>query len=109
MALETLSEDMRPVRLRAPTPPGKILKSMFLEPRGVSQALLARTVGRSEKFISQLVNNVGSARVNRDLAVKLSRVFETSPDVWLNLQAAVDGWRARQEARMWSPPHVFRP
>lgn len=102
------SDDERPVRRRAPTHPGRILKAHYLEPRHVTQATLAETIGRSEKFVSQFVNGVGTARVDKDLAVKLARVFLTTPDFWLNLQAAVDGWTARQEAKNWSPPRVFR-
>ena len=31
-----------------------------------------------------------------DMAIRLSRVFKTTPDIWMNLQKAVDLWDAAQ-------------
>ncbi len=31
-----------------------------------------------------------------DMAIRLSRVFKTTPDIWMNLQKAVDLWDAGQ-------------
>jgi len=31
-----------------------------------------------------------------DMAIRLSRVFETTPDIWMNLQKAVDLWDTAQ-------------
>lgn len=109
MADKIDSDDRRPVRMRAPTLPGQILKMHYMEPRGVTQSDLAKVIGRSEKYISQLINGRGAARINRDIAAKLSRIFETSPDLWLNIQAATDSYVAREEAKNWVPTHVYGP
>ena len=37
--------------------------------------------------------------VNPDLAHRLARVFNTTPEFWLRLQEAVDVWNARQANR----------
>jgi len=80
-----------------------------LKPRRISQSELAILIGRSEKFVSNLVNNKGNARVDRVLAARLSRILETTPQLWINLQANVDGWVAEQDAKEWVPACVFGP
>lgn len=83
----------RPNRLkyrlkRGPTAPGRILKAHYLEPRGLSISELARQLGVSRKHVSDIVN--GRARVTPAIAVRLAEVLNTSPALWVNLQAEID-------------------
>lgn len=80
-----------------------------MKPRKVSQRDLASVIDRSEKFVSQLVNGKPNARIDRGLAMKLSKIFMTTPDLWLNLQAATDAWLAEQELKEWSPEKTWGP
>jgi addiction module HigA family antidote len=93
-------------RKRRPSPPGAVLKGLFLEPRKISVAALAEAVGDSRKHVSQIVN--GKARVEPVMAARLGKTLGTSTDISLDLQAAVDAWDANQEARDWQPVRTFR-
>lgn len=90
---------------RRPTPPGTILLSLYLKPRGITQKALADAIGLSRKHVSAIVNDRG--RVEPDMAVRLGKTLETSPDVWLNLQHAVDVWEAEKRLASWKPRTVF--
>ena len=75
-----------------PPHPGGVLRRLDMEPRGVTVTQLAKAIGVSRTMLSQVVN--GRARITPDLAVRLSRALDTSPDVWLNMQAQYDLWQA---------------
>jgi len=83
-----------PKRIRKPSHPGDILKSHYLEPRGVSQKRFADSIELSEKQLSQVIN--GHRRLEPDVAVRLAKALETTTDFWLNLQKARDVWDAEE-------------
>ena len=67
--------------------PGEFLKEA-LEALGLSQAQFARAVGVSAMRVSHVIN--GSRPVTAELALLFGRVFNQSPQYWLNLQAVHD-------------------
>ena len=80
-------------RARKPTHPGELIREDLLTDTGLSQTQLARLMGVSPKTISDLVNE--RRRVTPDLAFRLARVFNSTPEMWLNMQQAIDLWEAR--------------
>ena len=86
-------------RKRAPTHPGRILNSHYLEPLSLTITELAKTLGVSRKTLSKIVNERGS--VTSDMALRLSRAFDTTPELWLNLQRNYDLWHAAHESKDW--------
>ncbi len=86
-------------RTRKPSLPGDILRELYLEPLGLTIAAFAERIGVSRKTVSAIVN--GRAPVSVDMALRLSRAFNTTPDLWLNLQQAVDIWEARRNPGNW--------
>lgn len=100
-----MSEDTPLRRSRRPSIPGAILRAHYMEPRGVSVSDLAGAAGVSRKHMSQVVN--GHKRIEAALAVRLGRVFGTSPAFWLNLQAAVDTYDAACDLADWTPGRTF--
>ncbi len=82
-------------RTRKPSMPGEVLKEMYLDPLNVTITDFAERIGVSRKTVSSLVN--GRTPVTVDMALRLSMALNTTPDLWLNLQRAVDLWKARQE------------
>ncbi len=80
-------------RQRKPTHPGELMREDLLAEIGMSQAKLARQMGVSRKTISDLVNE--RRRVTPDMAYRLAMVFNSTPEMWLNMQQAVDLWDAR--------------
>jgi addiction module HigA family antidote len=80
---------------RMPTHPGEILSLEFLVPLGVTQVALAAHVGVPVQRVNELVR--GKRGVTPETAWLLAQAFETTPDFWLNLQAAYDLARTRPE------------
>ncbi len=87
------------MRKRPPTHPGAILKRQYMTPLGLTVTELSQRIAVSRKTVSKLVNEHASVSV--ELALRLSRAFNTSPELWLNLQRSVDLWRASRETSGW--------
>lgn len=83
---------MRLPKNRPPVHPGEILLEEFMKPHDVSQAEVARKIGISRKHINEVVH--AKKPVTIDMALRLSRLFGTSPELWLNGQMAWDVWHA---------------
>ena len=86
-------------RKRTPTHPGGILKRHYIEPLSLTISELAETLGVSRKTISKIVNEHGS--ITPDMALRLSKAFKTTPELWLNLQQNYDLWQASHESNDW--------
>jgi len=82
---------------RRPTHPGELLREETLPAAGLSPSELATRLGVSNRGISDLLRERRS--VNPDLAHRLARVFNTTPEFWLRLQEAVDIWDTWQANR----------
>lgn len=85
--------------IRRPTHPGDIIKQDYLLPLSISIKDMADTLGVSRKILSKIINQRGS--ITPDMALRLSRAFETTPDFWLNLQKNFDLWQAETESQEW--------
>jgi len=79
---------------RQPTHPGEILLEEFLKPMGMTQLELAGKIKVPIQRINTLVN--GKRGVTPETAILLSRVFNNSPEFWMNLQTAFDLYLARK-------------
>ena len=83
-----------------PTHPGTILRNMLEELAAdggdsfssLTQKELAKRLGVSRRTVNELINE--RRDMTADMAIRLSRVFTTTPDIWMNLQKAVDLWDA---------------
>lgn len=75
-------------KARIPTHPGVILREDFLVPLGVSQAALARHLGRTRQSVNAVVQ--GKSPVTPDLAWALSGALGTTPEFWVQLQLKHD-------------------
>jgi addiction module HigA family antidote len=72
----------------APMHPGEVLREEFLLPLGLSPGALAKACGVPRTRIERLSNE--ETGVTADTALRLSKVFGTSPQLWLNLQTDYD-------------------
>jgi len=77
---------------RPPVHPGEVLVEEFLKPLGISQVELAERLGITFQRVNAIANERRS--VTPDTALRLSKVFGTSPGFWLNLQQARDLYEA---------------
>ncbi len=71
-----------------PVHPGEILREDLMSPLGLSINGLARDLRVPVTRISEIVN--GRRSITADTALRLARYFGSSPQFWLNLQAAYD-------------------
>ena len=73
---------MRPIH------PGEILREEFLVPLGLSASALAIQL----KVPAPRINDIVRERraITPDTALRLSRYFGTSPELWMDLQTAYD-------------------
>jgi len=90
---------------RAPGHPGTILKRLYLDSLKISNAQLAECIGVSRKTISKIVNGRGA--ITPEMALRLSRAFNTSPELWLNMQMAYDLWQASHSSTDWQNVKVI--
>ena len=77
---------------RPPTHPGEMLREEFLKPLGMTQTELAERIGVSYVRVNELVNE--KRGVTPDTALRLSRLFGTTAEFWLNGQRNWDLWHA---------------
>ncbi len=68
--------------------PGEVLQEDFLRPLGLSQYRLAKDLGIPESRVSDIVR--GTRAITADTALRLARYFNTSHELWLNLQDRYD-------------------
>jgi antitoxin HigA-1 len=71
-----------------PVHPGEVLREEILKPLGISINRLGRDLRVPVNRISEIVN--GRRGITADTALRLARYFGTTPELWMNLQAAYD-------------------
>ena len=84
---------------RQPTHPGAILKRQYLEPLNLTISGLSLNLGISRKTLSKIINEHGS--ITPDMALRLSKALDTTPELWLNMQQTYDLWIASHESTEW--------
>lgn len=78
--------------------PGELLREDYLPAYNLTPGALARAMGLKDRTrIERIVRE--RQPVTADTALRLGRVFGTSPDLWINLQAAHDLSKAALKAR----------
>jgi antitoxin HigA-1 len=86
-------------RMRRPTHPGGILRRHYIEPLSMTVSGLAGVLGVSRKTLSEIVNE--HASITPDMALRLSKAFKTTPELWLNMQRNYDLWQASHKSEDW--------
>ena len=83
--------------IRRPTHPGNIIKEDYLLPLSITIKDMADTLGVSRK----------TGAITPDMALRLSRAFDTTPEFWLNLQKNYDLWHAETASKEWQKVKPF--
>ena len=78
-----------------PVHPGEVLLEDFLKPLSISQYRLAKEMKVYPRKINEIVH--GKRAITADTALRLSRYFGTSAELWMNLQALYDLEKTRDE------------
>ena len=75
---------------RKPFTPGEILFEEFMQPLNLTTEQIAERIGLPVQMINEIVNN--QEKITPDTAIRLSRLFTTSVEYWLNMQLKIDLW-----------------
>ncbi len=70
-----------------------------MEPLSLTVSEVAAILGVTRKTLSKIVNEHGA--VTPDMALRLSKAFQTTPELWLNLQRNYDLWQASHKSDDW--------
>ena len=86
-----MSEDMIVVS-RKPIHPGKFLREDYMPELDLSVAKLAEKLGVTRQTVNDIVR--GRRNLSPEMCLKLGRLFGTTPQFWMNMQAKVDIWNS---------------
>ena len=84
---------------RKPTHPGKIIQEDYLKPLSMTITEMASILGISRKTLSKIINERGA--ITPDMSLRISRAFDTTPELWMNLQRNYDLWHAEHLSNDW--------
>lgn len=85
------------MRMHNPPHPGEVLRDLCLEPLGISVTAAAKALGVARKTLSSILN--GHSGISPEMAIRLGKAFDTSPESWLNQQVQYDLWEAEQRSK----------
>ncbi|NBX04307.1 MAG: addiction module antidote protein, HigA family, partial [Alphaproteobacteria bacterium] len=91
--------------MKNPPHPGEHIAEDYLVPLELSVTKAAAALGVTRKALSELVN--GHAGISADMAIRLSRVFGTPAQFWVQLQSNYDLWQATERMKRWKPSETF--
>src|SRR4051794_35932444 len=77
--------------------PGEILKEEFLKPLRITNYRLAKHLDIQRQAVGDIV--LGKRGISAEMAVRLARFFGTTPEFWMNLQAAYELTRISRKLR----------
>lgn len=83
------------MNMHNPPHPGELLKELYLEPLKITVTEAAMALNVARKTLSAVVN--GRAGISPEMALRLAKALNTTPELWLNMQAQHDLWIARQK------------
>jgi addiction module HigA family antidote len=86
---------------RRPTHPGEMLREEYMPDFGLNVTQLAKALGVSRQSVNELVHE--KRALSLDMALRISKLFDDSPESWLTLQQTFDLWEAKQVKKATFP------
>lgn len=80
---------------RKPTHPGEVLLEDVIKPLGITITEAAQYLGISRKTLSELIH--GKCGLSPEMAVRIAKATNTSPESWLAMQTKLDLWQAMKD------------
>ncbi|MCE9520933.1 MAG: HigA family addiction module antidote protein [Alphaproteobacteria bacterium] len=74
--------------MKSPSHPGEVVRTLCLEPLGLSVTKAAEVLGVSRKALSELLN--GKSGISAEMAVRLAKAFGGSTESWMRQQMIYD-------------------
>ena len=86
-------------RKRKPAHPGEILREDVLPALNMTQTDLAKRLRVSRLSVSELL--LGKRGLSPDMALRIARFTNTTPESWLRMQEALDLWELEQDPKRY--------
>ncbi|WP_439558022.1 HigA family addiction module antitoxin [Dyadobacter sp.] len=93
--------------MKNPVHPGTVLRDLYLVPLELTITDAAKGLGVTRKTLSQLIN--GHQAVTPDMALRLAEAFNTTPQLWLNMQQNYDLGEAEKKVKTHTVTHFWAP
>jgi addiction module HigA family antidote len=84
---------------RKPTHPGELLREDVLPALHMTQTELARRLGVSRLSVSELL--LEKRALSADMAIRVGKLTNTTPESWLRMQEAVDLWQLGSQSKRY--------
>ena len=88
-----------------PADPGAVLRELYLEPLQLTITDAAKALGITRSTFADLIK--GRSRVSTLMALRLSKAFGTTAELWLNMQQNYDLWMARKKVSLTNVKVLF--
>lgn len=85
------------MRMHNPPHPGEVIRELCLAPLDLTVAAAAEALGVTRKTLSELLN--GHSRISPEMAFRLAKAFDTTPESWLGMQMEYDIWQTEKHAK----------
>lgn len=82
--------------MHEPLHPGEIIQDALIDGAGLSVTEAANRLGISRTTLSRLLH--GHASISPEMTLRLSKLLNTSIEMWMNLQVQYDAWIIIQKA-----------
>ena len=82
-------------KTRKPAHPGEILDELYIQPLQLNLQKLADRLGIARNTLFKI--RTGEAGITPAIALSLAEAFDTTPQLWLNLQQNYDLWVKKNE------------
>jgi len=84
---------------RKPTHPGELLREEVLPALKMTQTELAKRLGVSRLSVSELL--LEKRALSPDMAIRVGRLTNTTPESWLRMQEALDLWELERQPKRY--------
>jgi addiction module HigA family antidote len=84
-----------------PVHPGEIIKQDILPSVGLSVTAAAKALGVSRQKLHDIL--AGRKPLSAVMCLKVSRLFGSTPELWMRLQAAYDLKKAERDKKVMEP------
>ncbi len=84
---------------RKPTHPGEVLRADVLPGLDMSQTEFAKRLGVSRLSVSELL--LEKRGLSPDMAIRIGKLTNTTPEGWLRMQEALDLWELERDTKRY--------
>jgi len=85
---------------RKPTHPGELLREEVLPALKMTQTELAKRLSVSRLSVSELL--LEKRALSPDMAIRVGRLTNTTPESWLRMQEALDLWELERQPKRYA-------